>query len=147
MVQHNSLSTSKQTKWPMRPPKTQISMGIHSVWSESSLSARRSIGTAKTLIRLGVAQAVLRLRRALMSFCWFCHAAAWKYTRGVLFVNSRWGVYFHVYPVLVKADGTATDCSSSNSNCPASATCATSICNCDAGWIHDGNGLCTGKKA
>ena len=68
-------------------------------------------------------------------------------TNILLFVKSRWRIYFHVYPVLLKADGTATDCSSTDSNCPASATCATTICNCDAGWIHDGNGLCTGKKA
>ena len=28
---------TKQTKWPVCPAKTQISQGIHAVWSESSL--------------------------------------------------------------------------------------------------------------
>ena len=28
------------TKWPVRPAKTQISLGIHLVWSESSLCAQ-----------------------------------------------------------------------------------------------------------
>ena len=48
--------------------------------------------------------------------------------------------------VTVKADGAKTDCASTNGNCPAHATCATTVCNCDAGWLHDGSGLCTGKK-
>ena len=50
------------------------------------------------------------------------------------------------YSVAVKADGVKTDCASTNGNCPAHATCATTVCNCDAGWLHDGSGLCTGKK-
>ena len=32
--------TTKSTKWHVRPAKTQISMGIHPVWSESSLCAK-----------------------------------------------------------------------------------------------------------
>ena len=35
---------TKPTKWPVRPAKTQISLGNHPVWSESSLSAQRSLG-------------------------------------------------------------------------------------------------------
>ena len=31
---------TKPTKWHMRPAKTQISLGIHPVWSESSLCAQ-----------------------------------------------------------------------------------------------------------
>ena len=31
---------TKPTKWPVRPPKTQISLGICQVWSESSLCAQ-----------------------------------------------------------------------------------------------------------
>ena len=50
------------------------------------------------------------------------------------------------YSITVKADGVKTDCASTNGNCPAHATCATTVCNCDAGWLHDGSGLCTGKK-
>ena len=37
----NHLMT-KSTKWPVHPAKTQISLGIHPVWSESLLSAWRS---------------------------------------------------------------------------------------------------------
>ena len=32
-----SLCTTKPTKWPVHPAKTEISLGIHPVWSESSL--------------------------------------------------------------------------------------------------------------
>ena len=46
----------------------------------------------------------------------------------------------------VKADGAKTDCASTNGNCPAHATCATTVCNCDAGWVHDGSGLCKGMN-
>ena len=35
-----SRSTTKPTKWHMRPAKTQISLGIRPVWSESSLCAQ-----------------------------------------------------------------------------------------------------------
>ena len=31
---------TKSTKWPVHPAKTQISLGIHPVWSESSLCAQ-----------------------------------------------------------------------------------------------------------
>ena len=36
-----SHSTTKPTKWPVRPAKTQISLGIRPVWSESSLCHQR----------------------------------------------------------------------------------------------------------
>ena len=39
---------SKPTKWHVRPAKTQISLGIHPVWSESSLSAWRKLGSLAT---------------------------------------------------------------------------------------------------
>ena len=32
-----SRSMTKPTKWPVRPAKTRISLGIHQVWSESTL--------------------------------------------------------------------------------------------------------------
>ena len=60
----------KTDKMTERLAKTQISLGIRPVWSESSLSAWRNLGpqlpierTAKTLIRLGGCQADL-------SLCW-----------------------------------------------------------------------------
>ena len=50
----------KPTKWHVHPANTQISLGIHPVWSESLLPACRKLGswatikrTAKTLIRPG----------------------------------------------------------------------------------------------
>ena len=39
---------TKPTKWPVRPAKTQISLCICPVWSESSLSAWRNIGPFAT---------------------------------------------------------------------------------------------------
>ena len=36
------------TKWPVRPAKTQISLGICPIWSESSLSAWRNLGSSAT---------------------------------------------------------------------------------------------------
>ena len=63
---------TKPTKWHVRIAKTQISLCICPVWSESLLSAWRKLGSlathwaqAKTLVRLGA-----------LSFCWFCHEAA-----------------------------------------------------------------------
>ena len=51
---------TKPTKWPLRPAKTQISLGIRLVWSKSSQCAQWVaedpmffMRTAKTLIRLG----------------------------------------------------------------------------------------------
>ena len=73
----------KPAKWPLRPAKTQNSLGIRQVWSESSQSAWRNIQSSAThwahceaLIRLDGAQADLSLRWAHRSFCWFCHEAA-----------------------------------------------------------------------
>ena len=39
---------TKPTKWPVRKAKTQISLGIRPVWSESSLSAWRKLGSLAT---------------------------------------------------------------------------------------------------
>ena len=39
---------AKQTKWHVRPAKTQISLGIRPVCSESSLSAWRKLGSLAT---------------------------------------------------------------------------------------------------
>ena len=75
---------TKQTKWYVCPAKTQISLGIRTVWSESSLSAWRQAWVFSYPLsapwRLWSdwpdAQADLSLRWALMSLCWFCRAAA-----------------------------------------------------------------------
>ena len=59
-----------------------------------------------------------------------------------MFHTRNIALFSHSFPV--KADGAKTDCVSTNGNCPANAACATDVCNCNAGWIVDGNGLCTG---
>ena len=43
-----ALDMTKSTKWHVRPAKTQISLGIRPVWSESSLSAWRKFGSLAT---------------------------------------------------------------------------------------------------
>ena len=74
---------TKPTMWLVRPAKTQISQGIHPVWSESSLSAWRKLGSLAThwahsedWSDWADAQADLSLRWAHMPHCWFCHVAA-----------------------------------------------------------------------
>ena len=39
---------TKPAMWPVRPAKTHISLGIRPVWSESSLSAWRKLGSLAT---------------------------------------------------------------------------------------------------
>ena len=73
----------KTSKVTVRPAKTQISLGIRPVWSESSLCTQ---WVAKVPSFLHVdsedsdlcadAQADLSLRWAHMPYCWFCHEAA-----------------------------------------------------------------------
>ena len=45
---HLSRLMTKPTKWHLCPAKTQISLGIRTVWSESSLSAWRKLGSSAT---------------------------------------------------------------------------------------------------
>ena len=74
-----SHSMAKLTKWSVRPAKTQISLGICPVWSESSLSAWRNLGS---LVILSVHSedtdhhADLSLL-ADWSLCWFCRPVPW----------------------------------------------------------------------
>ena len=46
--QYLSRLVTKPTKWHVRPAKPQISLGIRPVWSESSLSAWRKLGSLAT---------------------------------------------------------------------------------------------------
>ena len=39
---------TKPTKWPVRPAKTQISLGIRPVWSKSSMSTWKKLGSLAT---------------------------------------------------------------------------------------------------
>ena len=73
----------KTNKVIVRPAKIQISLGIRPVWSESSLSAWRKLGSltthsaeAKTLIRLGGCPGWSESSLGAQSLRWFCHVAA-----------------------------------------------------------------------
>ena len=82
-ISHTSHLMTKPTKWALRPAKTQISLGIHPVWSESSLSAWRKVGSLAThwahsedWSHWADTQANQSLRWAHRPYCWFCHEAA-----------------------------------------------------------------------
>ena len=96
----------------MRPAKTQISLSLRSVWSESSPSAWVYLGslaiywhTAKTLIRLGsgrIRPSDLSLHWEDRTLCLFCHAAAYiyiyrdSYHLVVFMVLGGWGWCFQL---------------------------------------------------
>ena len=80
---HMSHRMTKPTKWHVCPAKTQISLGIRPVRSESLLSAWRNLGYLAThwvhsndWSDWVDAQADLSLCWAHMPFCWFCHVLA-----------------------------------------------------------------------
>ena len=69
---------TKPTKWHVRPAKTQISLGIRQVWSESSPCAQWVAmdpsflhADSEDWSDWADAQADLSLRWAHMPFCWF----------------------------------------------------------------------------
>ena len=85
----------KTNKMSVRPVKTQISLGIRPVWSESFavrmktwkalvlhylLSAQRRLrsdwASAKTPIRLGRCPGWSESSLGTYTFCWFCHVEA-----------------------------------------------------------------------
>ena len=74
---------TKPTKWHVRPARTQISLGIWSDWSESSLCAQW-VAKDPSILHADSedwsdwanARADLSLCWAHMPFCWFCHEAA-----------------------------------------------------------------------
>ena len=91
---------TKPTKWPVRPVKTQISLGIgpvwsesslnawrrgiHPVWSESSPSAWRSIWSlathhkahSKDSDQTGWMPRLIQVFAGRTSYCWISHATA-----------------------------------------------------------------------
>ena len=73
--QHFSRLMTKTNNWHVRPAKTQISLGIRPVWSESSLSAWRKLVSLATQWAHSE-DSDQSLRWAHRSFCWFCHEAA-----------------------------------------------------------------------
>ena len=72
---------TKPTKWLMRPEKTQINLGFRSVWSVFAVHVKKPgpltthRAHSEDWSNWVDAQADLSLRRAHMSFCWFCHDA------------------------------------------------------------------------
>ena len=80
----------KTNKVSVHPAKTQISLGIRPVWSESSLSAWRKLGSLATYWAhsedwsdWAYAQADPSLRWAHMPFCWFSHEAAQMFSHSL----------------------------------------------------------------
>ena len=78
----------RMTKWHVRPAKTQISLGIRPVWSESSLSAWRNLGSLATHWAYGGSDQTGWVPRLIGVFagrtghwayrsCCFCHAVAY----------------------------------------------------------------------
>ena len=72
----------------VRPAKTQISLGIHPVWSESSLSAWRKLGSLAThwahsndSDQTGRTPGWSESSLGAHSFYWFCHVAAHMMTQ------------------------------------------------------------------
>ena len=87
-------SHDKTNKMTVRPAKTQISLGIRPVWSESSLCAQWVLKDPNFLHAdsedwsdRADAQADLSLRWAHMPFCWFCREAAQFYRRSGDFIR------------------------------------------------------------
>ena len=75
---------TKPTKWHVRPAKTQISLDIRPVCSESSLGAQWVANIQSFLHADGEdwsdwadAETDLSLRWAHMPFCWFCREAVY----------------------------------------------------------------------
>ena len=83
----------KTNKMAVRPAKTQMSLGIRPVWSESSMSAWRNLGSSSThwahsedsdqtgrmprLMWVFAGRTVILLVLSCRgSFCWFCHSTA-----------------------------------------------------------------------
>ena len=78
-----SCDVTKPTNWPVRPAKTQISLGIRPVWSESLLWGQWvdkgpsfHHADSEDWSDWVDAQADLSLRWARKPFCWFCQDAA-----------------------------------------------------------------------
>ena len=79
LVKHET--SRDMTKPTKRPVKTQISLGIRPVWSESSLSAWRYLGSLATHWAhcwSGWSESSLGAHL----FCWFCHVVAQTTNRG-----------------------------------------------------------------
>ena len=86
MLFNMSHSMTKPTKWPLRPAKTQVSLGIHLVWSESSVCTQ---WVAKDKLSSCGQRRLIRLSRCIG---WSEFSLG---THIVLLVLSCWGSYIH----------------------------------------------------
>ena len=83
---------TKPTKWPVRPAKTQISLGICPVWSVFAVRMKKlwmlsyHKAHSKDWSDCPDAEADLSLCWAYMTFCWFCRRC--KYCFGVCLVRT-----------------------------------------------------------
>ena len=94
-----SCHMTNPTKWPVRPAKTQISLGICPVWSESLLCAWRNTGPlttcwahSKDSDQTGWCPSWSESFAGYTSFCWFNHATAL-----VVFNSHKEALLFSVY--------------------------------------------------
>ena len=80
---------TKPTRWHMRPAKTQISLGIRLVWSESSLSAWRIIGSLATHKRDSEdSDQTGRMSRLICVFAWrICHLLVLSWGRSYIIIQ------------------------------------------------------------
>ena len=79
----NEPGHDKTNKMSVRPAKTQISLGIRPVWSESSLAVGRKLGTLAThwahsddSDQTGRIPRLTESSLDAHSFCWFWHVVA-----------------------------------------------------------------------
>ena len=97
----------KTNKLSVRPAKTQISLGIRPVWSESSLSAWWNLGSLAThWVHSEDSDQTGRMLGA-HSFCWICHVIAhllvWVMTQpviceSILPIHAVWSALLFVQP-------------------------------------------------
>ena len=95
----------KTNKLALRPVKTQISLGIRPLWSESSLSAWSTLGSLAThWVHIEDSDQTRRMpgwsesSLGAHSFCWFCHIMAHL---SMDFCKMQ-GWWLHVYMLLHK---------------------------------------------
>ena len=74
-IQYLNCLMIKPTKCHVRPAKTQISLGIRPVWSESSLSAWRKLGSLAT--HWAHSEDWSESSLGTQSFFGFCHVVSW----------------------------------------------------------------------
>ena len=77
----------KTNKMSVRTAKTQISLGIRPVWSESLLSAWRNLWSLATHWAHSEDSDQTGRMLGAHSFCWFCHVAAHLSS---IVINSKW---------------------------------------------------------